>query len=297
MTETEATPEFLTTKEVAALLRVRERRVYELAAAGDIPCRRAIGKLLFPRDEIATWLNGGNTASKQDEPALPRIVAGSHDPLLDWAIRESRSGLATNFDGSLDGIRHVQDGAALAAGAHVYVPEDNNWNLSPVAAALSGKPVVMVEWARRQQGIILSKANADSVTTIADLRGKRVMQRQDTAGAAILFSHLLAESSLSATDIVQCDDLARTETEAAAAVAAGKADAAPGLEAVAKQFGLGFLPTKQEVFDLIVYRHAWFEPPMQHLLSFAQTTAFKARAQELGGYDISRLGTVRWNSP
>jgi len=297
MTETETTPEFLTTKEVAALLRVRERRVYELAAAGDIPCRRAIGKLLFPRDEITAWLNGGNSASKHEDPALPRIIAGSHDPLLDWAIRESRSGLATSFDGSLDGIRQVQDGAALAAGAHVYVPDDDDWNLSPVAAALSEKLVVMVEWARRQQGIILSKDIAETVTAIADLRGKRVLQRQDTAGAAILFNHLLAGSGLTAADTVQCDDLARTETEAAAAVAAGKADAAPGLEAVAKQFGLGFLPTKQEIFDLIVYRHAWFEPPMQRLLGFAQTAAFKARAQELGGYDISRLGTVRWNSP
>lgn len=297
MTETETAPEFLTTKEVAALLRVRERRVYELAAAGDIPCRRAIGKLLFPRDEITVWLNGGDGATKPVAPALPRIIAGSHDPLLDWAIRESRSGLATNFDGSLDGIRQVLDGAALAAGAHVYVPDDNDWNITPVSTTLSGKPVVMVEWARRQQGIILSKDNAGSVNTIADLKGKRVMRRQDTAGAAILFNHLIADANLSATDIIQCDDLARTETEAAAAVAAGKADAAPGLEAVAKQFGLGFLATKQEIFDLIVYRHAWFEPPIQHLLDFTRTAAFKARAQELGGYDISRLGTVRWNSP
>ena len=44
-----AAPEFLTTREVAALLRVKERKVYDLAAAGDIPCRRVTGKLLFPK--------------------------------------------------------------------------------------------------------------------------------------------------------------------------------------------------------------------------------------------------------
>ena len=32
-----AQPAFLTTREVADLLRVKERKVYELAASGDIP--------------------------------------------------------------------------------------------------------------------------------------------------------------------------------------------------------------------------------------------------------------------
>jgi len=32
------------------------------------------------------------------------VVLGSHDPLLDWAVRQSGSGLATYFDGSLDGL-------------------------------------------------------------------------------------------------------------------------------------------------------------------------------------------------
>ena len=57
-----AAPEFLTTREVAALLRVKERKVYDLAAAGAIPCRRVTGKLLFPRTEIEAWLGGGHAA-------------------------------------------------------------------------------------------------------------------------------------------------------------------------------------------------------------------------------------------
>ncbi|HIC80349.1 MAG TPA: DNA-binding protein, partial [Kiloniellaceae bacterium] len=51
MREGEASPAFLTTKEVAELLRVKERKVYDLSAEGEIPCRRVTGKLLFPRLE------------------------------------------------------------------------------------------------------------------------------------------------------------------------------------------------------------------------------------------------------
>ncbi|NIP83903.1 MAG: helix-turn-helix domain-containing protein, partial [Gemmatimonadetes bacterium] len=38
-------PQYLTTREVAELLRVKERKVYDLAAAGEIPHRRITGKL------------------------------------------------------------------------------------------------------------------------------------------------------------------------------------------------------------------------------------------------------------
>ncbi len=102
-------PEFLTTREVAALLRVRERKVYELARSGEIPCRRVTGKLLFPRAGVETWLAGGQTAALR--PRAPDVVAGSHDPLLDWALRESGSGLASLFDGSLDGLERLAAGA------------------------------------------------------------------------------------------------------------------------------------------------------------------------------------------
>ncbi|MCY3701237.1 MAG: helix-turn-helix domain-containing protein, partial [Rhodospirillales bacterium] len=49
-------PLYLTTKEVAALLRVKERKVYDLAASGGIPHRRVTGKLLFPSAEILAWI-------------------------------------------------------------------------------------------------------------------------------------------------------------------------------------------------------------------------------------------------
>jgi putative molybdopterin biosynthesis protein len=43
---------FLTTRELAALLRVKERKIYDLVAEGALPVRRVTGKLLFPREEI-----------------------------------------------------------------------------------------------------------------------------------------------------------------------------------------------------------------------------------------------------
>ena len=75
----------------------------------------------------------------------------------------------------------------------------------------------------------------------------------------------------------------------------GKAEATFGLQALAEQFGLPFVPLVQERFDLLVSRRAWFEPPMQKLLAFCQDSAFAQRASEMPGYDISAFGTVHFN--
>lgn len=287
---------FLTTKELADLLRVKERKIYELAGAGEIPCRRVTGKLLFPSDEIDAWLGGSALVSAKPSQDLPHVIAGSHDPLLDWAIRESGCGIATFFDGSINGLDQMQQGQALAAGIHLVEPSGKDWNRSFIEERFSGAPMVLLEWAKRQQGIILSPA-CKSVTSFSDLKGKRVAQRQPTAGAHILFKHTMSANRCVAEDFEILSEFARTETEAAVAVASGVADAAPGLAAMAKQFNLGFMPTMLERYDLIIDRHACFEPPMQRLLEFCRSDKFHNKTIELGGYELSDHGKVHWNGP
>jgi len=79
------------------------------------------------------------------------------------------------------------------------------------------------------------------------------------------------------------------------AIAAGKADVGLGIEASARQFQLEFKELIEERFDLLIWRKAYFDPPFQKLMRFCGGDAFKTRARELGGYDISGLGTVHFN--
>lgn len=288
------TQHFLTTKELADLLRVKERKIYELAGAGEIPCRRVTGKLLFPRDEIDAWLGGSALVSAKPSKDLPHVIAGSHDPLLDWAIRESGCGIATFFDGSINGLDQMQQGQAIAAGIHLVEQDGKDWNRSFVDERFSSAPMVLMEWAKRQQGMILSPA-CQNASSLIDLKGRRIAQRQPTAGAHILFNYMIAANGCAAQDFQILPELVRTETEAAVAVASGAADAAPGLAAVAKQFNLGFMPTMLERYDLIIDRHAWFEPPMQCLLEFCRSEKFQNKTTELSGYETSGHGNIHWN--
>ena len=284
-------PLHFTTREVAELLRVKERKVYDLAAAGEIPHRRITGKLLFPSADILAWIEGRSGASPSERPA---VLAGSHDPLLDWALRESGSGLATLFDGSLDGLDRFAEGRVALAGLHL--PEESGWNVGTVAAR-GVRDSVLIAWAARTRGLVLSERVAREVTCFSDIAGKRVVMRQPGAGATALFDQLLSKAELAKADLLPTTEFARTESDAAAAVAAGEADAALGIEAMARQFHLPFLALVKERFDLLVDRRAYFTDPVQRLLGFARKAALEQKAAAMGGYDLSEAGRVRWLSP
>jgi excisionase family DNA binding protein len=286
-------PEFLTTRELAELLRIKERKVYGLASSGEIPCSRAMGKLLFPRRAVDQWLARHATGLGPPPPAArPNVFLGSHDPLLDWALRQSRAGLASFFDSSADGLARFARAEGVATGLHIPEAHDagaETWNVETVRARFADEPVALVEWAWRGRGLIVAPGSA--ISSLADLKGRRVVARQAEAGSQRLFDRLLAKAGL-ALDMTAP---ARSEADAALAVQEGKADAAFGLRALARQYRLGFVSIAYERFDLLVDRRAWFEPEMQRLLAFCRTDAFSAKAKELGGYDLSGFGAVHFN--
>jgi len=286
--------EYLTTKELADLLRIKERKVYDLAASGDIPCTRALGKLLFQRSAINIWLARHGSGDTGLTAVFPSLFLGSHDPLLEWALRESDSGLATFFDGSLDGLERFARAEGIATGLHIFDGESRDWNVPSVTERFAGRPVVLVEWAVRERGLIVAPGNPEKIDTIAALKGQNVVPRQAQAGSQLLLDHLLAKAGLGKTSVTFIH-AARTETDAALAVQEGHADAAFGLLSVAKQYRLDFIPVIRERFDLLVWRSEWFEEPFQKFMKFCQSRAFADKARAMDGYDTSNLGQVHFN--
>lgn len=283
-------PEYLTTRELAGLLRIGERKVYDLASSGEVPCVRAVGKLLFPRADIQAWLAASRQGPSVAAPALPPILAGSHDPLLDWALQQSGAGLATYYDGSFDGLDRLADRTAQAAGLHIA--EEDGWNRSTLTDRLGNAPVVLIEIAKRQRGLLLAPGALD-IETVYDLQGRRLIMRQETAASQRQFTDLLSAAHV--TEFDATPTRARTEQELAIALHDGKGDAGFGLAAMAGLYDLGFVPLSEERFDLAVWRRAWFDPPMQKLMEFLQSDACATRATELGGYVLDGLGRVHHN--
>ena len=297
MSDAPAVPaqDLLTTKEVADYLRIKERRVYELVRQGAIPCTRVTGKWLFPRVQIDLWL--AENAAGEQTVAPPPVIAGSHDPLLDWAVKESGCGLALLPGGSLDGIDRFAQGEAMLAGLHLFDAASSEFNVPAVRDKLSGQGIVLLEWAVRQQGLVLTPGNPHNIRGLRDLARAdvRVMRRQRAAGSHVLLAHLLEREGLTPEDLRFTDETARGETDLGLAILEGRAEAGLAVEAVACSLKLDFLPLLRERYDVLVRRRDYFSAPVQRLFTFARSETFADRAAQMGGYDISGLGAVRFN--
>jgi excisionase family DNA binding protein len=291
--------EFMSTKEVADYLRIKQRKVYALLRAKRIPCSRVTGKWLFPKHLIDLWVAENTDYAGLGFEARPPapVVAGSHDPLLDWAVGESGCGLALRASGSLDGLKQLAAGEAVMAGLHVRDAKSGDYNVPVLREAAGLRDIVLIRWAARRQGLVLAAGNPLKVGRVADLvrRKARFMLRQPSAGSHLLLLHLLAAARLKPADVGFVHPPVLSETDVGLAIVEGRADAGLAVEAVARRFRLAFVPLAEERFDVALRRKSYFEGPAQALFRFAASAAFKRKAAALGGYDVGETGRVIWN--
>jgi putative molybdopterin biosynthesis protein len=290
--------ELLTTDEAAAYLRLSERKLYELVASGAVPCTKVTGRWLFPRAALDRWVTAGLIApAALARVAAPPIVGGSHDPLLEWALRESGSGLASLPEGSEAGLRRLTCGEVLAAAIHLHGLEgdDEAANIAAVADAPGLHDAVVIAFARREQGILVAPGNPRGLSDIASLveRRARVAQRPAGAGAQLLLLALLGQAGVAPDALALVKPVCPTGSDIAQAVQAGRADCGIATRSVALAAGLDFLTLTWERFDLVLRQRDYFLPGPQKLLAFARSPMLRERAAELRGYDVEGIGEVR----
>ena len=290
--------QLLTTAEAAGYLRLKERKLYELVAEGAIPCTKVTGRWLFPKAELDQWLS--SSLVRPDGIVLadpPPIVGGSHDPLLDWALRESDSGLATLPEGSEGGLRRFAEGGVMAAAIHLHALESESVdaNVEAILSRADLRDAVLVAFVRREQGLLVAPGNPLKLRSIEDVARlkARMAVRPAGAGAQLLLLALLHRAGLTLEKLIVAGPPAPTGPDVAQAIRAGRADCGIATRAVASAANLDFVPLLWERFDLAVRSRDYFRPPLQRLMQFLRGAEFATRASELGGFDVSTAGNIR----
>jgi excisionase family DNA binding protein len=269
---------YLNSEQAAVYLGIKERKLYDLVAAGRIPATKATGKWLFPRAALDRWLESGLFTPPGFEPKTPPlIIAGSQDPLLDWAARRSGSGLALLAEGSEAGLRHLERQEAALAAIHLHRIDGNDAPANVVAVKMSPHlfDAVLIGFADREQGLF--------------------GLRQAGAGAQLLFDKLCVEAGREKETISTAATVFTTGEDLAFAIHAGQADCGIATRAVAIKAGLQFLPLVWEAFDLAIRRRTYFEPALQAFFAFLGSDEFHAQARALGGYRTDDTGRIKLN--
>jgi len=292
--------ELFTTAEAAAYLRLKERKIYEMVAEGTVPCTKVTGRWLFPKAELDHWLAASVARPVgMARPEVAPIIGGSHDPLLEWALRESNSGLATLAVGSEAGFERFVAGDAMAAAIHLHALDDPqaDANVSVVKARGDLQDAVLIAFCRREQGFLLAPGNPLKIGAVDDVIAKRarIALRPRGAGAQLLLLSLLQRAKASLDQLTIASPACPTGPDIAQAIRAGRADTGIATRAVANAAGLDFVPILWEPFDLLMRQRDYFRPPLQALIRFLRSDELATRAREMGGYDLNEAGAVRFS--
>ena len=263
-----------------------------------MPCSKVTGRWLFPRAALDRWVSAGLIApAALAQVAAPPIVGGSHDPLLEWALRESNSGLASLPEGSEEGLRRLMRGEVMVAAIHLHRldGDDERANVEAVADAAGLHDAVVIAFTRREQGILVAPDNPLGLSDMASIAisRARMAQRPTGAGAQLLLLALLARAGIALDDLRLSKPAFPTGPDIAQAIRAGRIDCGIATRSVARSAGLDFLPLTWERFDLVMRQRDYFMKGPQALFDFMRELVLRDRAAELGGYDVSDAGVVR----
>ncbi len=293
----------LSTKEVARLLNVNEKMVYTLVAEKGLPASKVTGKWLFPRHLVEQWvetqtINYPDTGSLQPIKQGILILAGSNDPLLDRTISlfnsQFQAPLAVFGNlGSMGGLRALRQNLCHIASSHLLQEDEQEYNFDYAFQELDSMPAV-VNFSRREQGILVAAGNPKNISGVADLAGPgmRMVNRPLGTGTRLLLDREFKKAGIQGEKIEGYGDEVHRHLDVGLEIVAGRADAGPGIGAVAGLLDIGFVPIRWERFDLMILKDHFFDEGIQQFLSLLHEAQFRQIAEALNGYDISMSGKM-----
>jgi putative molybdopterin biosynthesis protein len=186
------------------------------------------------------------------------LVAGC-DPavtiLADWMARHRpATALAPIIRGSQAALAALLQGQVHAAGVHLCDGKGGEYNLAAVRATLKRRRAVMVNFARWELGLGVRRGNPLELRSITDLArpGVRIANREPGSGARQVLDQALADLKIAPRRIAGYARELSGHLEVAAAIAAGEAEAGLTLRVAAEAWKLGFVPVREERYDLVI---------------------------------------------
>ena len=289
----------MTTAEVADYLRMKERTVYEMVARQQIPCSRATGKLLFSRALIDAWVEAHTEMPPGQAAAPPRIYAG-----VERAAARMGAAPVGQRAGGAD--RRVAPGLELHRarrgdcwrGCISTTPTSGSYNLAAdprAGAARRHRGGRTGRGARRGCCWRPATRSASAGLGTWRARGLRLARRGEGSGSQVLLEALLGRAGLALAAMRTAGAggrdpgrSRRDDRDGRGRLRARRRRGGGGARLPAALAGRGVRPGAAPARLL--------RAAAAGLLAFARSEAFARRAAFLGGYDISRLGAVRYNA-
>ncbi|MGD9839666.1 MAG: substrate-binding domain-containing protein [Afipia sp.] len=230
-------------------------------------------------------------------PSVIRVHA-SHgfavSKLRELLDKEPGIGVDLRYVSNQNSLVSLAQGACDLSGVHIPRGELRAQSVKACRDWLDPREDRVISFVTREMGLMVKKGNPLAIGSLKDLVSTRArfVNRDHDSGTRMLFDQLLAQHKIGEAKINGAQQMEFTHAAVAAYVASGMADAAFGVEAAAKQFGLDFVRLLTEDYFFVCRRAFLDTEPMQRVLDVMKGDAFHEAVAQLPGYIAQQPGTV-----
>lgn len=295
--------QLLSTKEVSKFLNINEKLVYSLVSEKGLPASKVTGKWLFPKNLVEQWIetntiNYPETAETPSASQAVLIITGSNDLLLDKVISLYNLHFSGNIAvfgnlGSMGGLQALRKSHCHIASSHLLQENGDEYNFEFASRELERMPAI-VNFCKREQGILVKKGNPKKIKTISDLAhsGICIVNRPVGTGTRLLLDQELKKAGVRGDKIDGYNSEVHRHLDVGLEISAGRADAGLGIHAVAGLLDLDFVPLRWERYDLMIFKERFFDANVQNFLGLLHEEQFFKLAEPLQGYDVHLSGRM-----
>lgn len=227
-----------------------------------------------------------------------RLLIAGCDPALGLLARmtEKIAGfeIVTVPASSRRSIEWLKRGLVHIAGSHLEDPETGKFNVPFLRRLMPQEDLVVVTFARWEEGFVVARGNPLGIREIADLVHPKVrlINREVGSGSRAVLDSLLKKEGIASRQVRGYDQIASGHLDAALRIASGAADCCIATPSAARAFGLDFVPIHAERFDFALRRELLDLPAVQGLLDVLQRATLRRKLESLAGYDVSETGRI-----
>lgn len=220
--------------------------------------------------------------SRNVQPA-DLVVIGSHCIGLDVLLSELRQrGITAKvlYVGSMGGATAARRGECDIAGVHLMNPRTGVYNEHLLTDSLQ----LQVGY-RRQQGIVFRNGDSrfagptvvDAVAAALADSECTMINRNPGSGTRVLIDQLLGDARPPGFNVAT-----KSHNAVATAVVQNRADWGVAIASVASEYGLGFLPLRDEHYDFLIPKNRTSRPAVQVFCELLADQSIRERLIEVG---------------
>ncbi|MFJ8261925.1 substrate-binding domain-containing protein [Rummeliibacillus sp. NPDC094406] len=292
-----------TIEEVAQLLKISKLTTYDLVKKGEIPVFRVGRQMRIDALDLETYIEKQKISNK-DATTKPMtrdnqtIVISGQDLVLDllgkYITKNSLFKTLRSHEGSLNGLIALYQEETDIASLHMYDGDTGEYNTPYVKKLFVSQPYIIVNVVSRKAGFYVQKGNPLHIHSFKDLAKSNVlmMNREKGSGARTLLDEQLRIHQIVPSTIKGYDQEETNHLGVATAVATGEANVGIGIEKTAILVDVDFVPFIDERYDLVLLKTEKNHLLIEEVQKIVTSEAFHAELRSIGGYDLSKTGTI-----